>query len=316
MAAITTGTTFTNPNYVGELFHLTQNETPFLAMAGGLSGGKNVTSKEHTWQTDSGAAAAQTAKLEGDEPSFDEEIRSEVKNVLQILQYGWQVSYSKQAAVGQLGDGAGTPTFAATSIIGNQPVQDEEARQALLQVQRAARDAEYSMLRGVFAQPDDNATARKMRGIITAITTNVTAAGAVPLSKALIDGMLIEAVDNEAMLINPVIFVNSFQKVGFSNVYGYAPEDRNVGGVNIKQIETDWGVLGIIYDRFMPTDTVLLADMSVCRPTMMPIPGKGHFFSEEIAKVGASIRMQLYGELGLEYGPENWHAKITGLTTS
>jgi len=43
------------------------------------------------------------------------------------------------------------------------------------------------------------------------------------------------------------------------------------------------------------------------------IPGKGHFFEEELAKVGAADRRQLYGEIGLEYGNEKAHGVIRGL---
>lgn len=316
MAAVTTGTTFTQANYIGELFHLTPTQTPFTAMAGGLAGAKVVHSKEHTWQTDDGAAAAQTAALEGDAPSYTERTRTEVKNVLQIFQYGWQTSYTKDAAWDQLGDGAGTPSLAATAIVGTQPVMSESARQALLMVQRAARDYEYSALQGTFAHPNDNATARKMRGIVTATTTNAVAAGSVALAKSHIDTLLKTMVDAGAPLTNPVVFVNSFQKLGFSNVYGFAPDSRNVGGVNINQVETDFAVLGIVYARHLPADTVLVADMAYVQPVVMPIPGKGYLFTEPLGKIGASTQMQLYGELGLEYGPEKWHGKITGLTTS
>jgi hypothetical protein len=46
----------------------------------------------------------------------------------------------------------------------------------------------------------------------------------------------------------------------------------------------------------------------------MPIEGKGHFFTEPLAKTGAYDRVQIYGELGLEYGPEQFHGKIVDIT--
>jgi hypothetical protein len=45
----------------------------------------------------------------------------------------------------------------------------------------------------------------------------------------------------------------------------------------------------------------------------LDIPGKGHFFVEPLAQSGASYKFQVYGEIGLEYGPEQFHAKITNL---
>ena len=74
--------------------------------------------------------------------------------------------------------------------------------------------------------------------------------------------------------------------------------------------------LGIVVDRHIPADDILFADVSVIRPAFMAIPGKGHFFIEEMAKTHSGTNWQLYGEIGLEYGPEVWHGKITDLATS
>jgi hypothetical protein len=49
-------------------------------------------------------------------------------------------------------------------------------------------------------------------------------------------------------------------------------------------------------------------------PCFLPIPGKGHFFTEPLAKTGAFDRVQLYGEIGLNYGPEQYHGQITSIT--
>ena len=66
----------------------------------------------------------------------------------------------------------------------------------------------------------------------------------------------------------------------------------------------------------MPTDTVLIAEMSTCAPVFCPVPGKGLLFYEALSKTGAAEKGQLYGQIGLDYGPEEYHGKITGLTTS
>ena len=61
------------PNYVGELFNITPNDTPFLSAIGGMTGGKSVTSKQFTWQTVDNATAAQTVVAEGADATFAEE---------------------------------------------------------------------------------------------------------------------------------------------------------------------------------------------------------------------------------------------------
>ena len=98
-----------------------------------------------------------------------------------------------------------------------------------------------------------------------------------------------------------------------SSLYGYAPMDRSVGGVNIKQIETDFGSFGIALNRFMPADTLLLADMSVIDPVFQPVPLKGNFFYETLAKTGASEDGQIFGQFGLDHGVATVHGTITGL---
>ena len=44
-------------------------------------------------------------------------------------------------------------------------------------------------------------------------------------------------------------------------------------------------------------------------------PGKGFLFQEPLAKVGSADRTQIYGEIGLEYGSEAAHGKITRLAS-
>ena len=131
------GDSYDLPNYVGELFNITPNDTPFLSAIGGMTGGKSVTSKQFTWQTVDNATAAQTVVAEGADATFAERSRSEVTNVTQIMQYGVHVSYTKQAATGNL---------AGQSILGNQPVQDELAFQLDMAMKRAARDIELSLI--------------------------------------------------------------------------------------------------------------------------------------------------------------------------
>jgi hypothetical protein len=301
------GTTFNLPNYVGELFNITPADTTFLSMIGGLTGGRSVRSKSFTWQTVDNAAAAQPSVLEGADATFAERTRSEVENVVQIFQEGVEVSYTKQAATGQL-DGQ--------SIIGNQPVDDEVDFQVRLKLEQMARDIEYSFLQGTYAKPADNLTARKTRGLLSAITSNTVAAATTDLAKSQIDELLREMYASGAPFRNVVIFANALQKQRLSNIYGYAPEDRNIGGVNVQQIETDFGRLGVTLNRFMPAAQLLFAEVSVCRPVFLEVPGKGFLFREPLSKSGSADKEQIYGEIGLEYGPEQWHGSITGLTTS
>ena len=312
MGAITgQGDSYDLPNYVGELFNVSPTDTPLLSAIGGMTGGKSVTSKQFTWQTTDLASATQTAVVEGADPVMKGRTRSEVTNVAQIMQYGVEVSYTKQAAVGNL---------SGESIIGNQPVQDELAFQLDMAMKTAARDIEHSFIQGTYVADTNITTARKTRGMLAAVATNEVAGGAAALTQAKVESALKKMADSGAPFEMPVIFANAFQKQKLSSIYSsalaLAPRDRNIGGVNITTIETDFGEVGIVFERHIPADDVLIADLAFLKPVFLDIPGKGHFFVEPLAQTGAAYKYQVYGEVGLEYGPEQFHAKITNLSVA
>jgi hypothetical protein len=89
---------------------------------------------------------------------------------------------------------------------------------------------------------------------------------------------------------------------------------RNIGGVAVDTLVTDFGTFGVMLNRWMPTGQIAVVDLSVCAPVWLEIPGKGLLFAEPIAKTGASEKWQLYGEVGLEYGPETYHGIIKDLS--
>jgi hypothetical protein len=323
-------TTFELPNFVGELFTLIPAEVPFLSMMGGLTGGMSIRTKEFTWQvTDNREVSATAQALEGADPTDETIIRQEVKNVVEIHHESVNISYTKQAAVEQLGAGGDAAAdntgydILSAQILGNQPVRGEIPHQLALKINVIARDVELSFLTGTFAYPDDNLTARQTRGILTATTTHSIdyTTGSYTSLRTAFNDLLIGMYEDEltvAPLTNPVIFVNGTRKVQLSNEYsnnlGLADRSRVVGGVNVDTLITDFGTFGVVLDRYMPATTLLLADMAVVAPCFLPIPGKGHFFTEPLAKTGSFDRVQLYGEIGLKYGPEQYHGQITAIT--
>ena len=311
-----TATKWNCPNFVGELFLIGQYATPFLNMVGGLTGGKQYAAFDfptaQPWALDGASQPniTETASLTAPDPRTY--VRSLVTNTVQIFQRSVTVSYAKLSTTAVIG--ADTTTDKA--MLGNQPVQNELDFQIQAHLRQISLDAEFTFLQGAYVQATTSATAARSRGMLTATTTNAINANSAPLSKALIDQLLRTMAAAGSPFINPVIFVNAYQKQMISNIYGYAPESRNIGGVNIQQIETDFTMLGVIWAPQMPTNQLLIAEMSVCAPVFCPVPGKGFIFYEELAKTGAGERGQLYGQLGLDHGPEIYHGKITSLATA
>ena len=175
MAGITgLGTTYTLPNYTGELINLTPAETPLLNIAGRIPG--QVTNWEFEWQTKDLRANAQNVALEGaDAPTAVARVRANVSNVVEIHQSAVSISYTKQAATGRV---------SGVTTSGAQPVLDEMGEQVRDELTSMARDVEWTFLHGKYNKPTTNATQRKTRGLLSAVTTNVVNKGATVLTAA------------------------------------------------------------------------------------------------------------------------------------
>lgn len=322
MAGITgLGTTYDLPNFTGDLFGTSPEDTPFLSAIGGLTGGQSTASTVWTWQTyDLRDADESRQRKEGqDAPTAEERKRANGQNVVEIHQEQVSVSYTKQGAVRQV---AGDDPMR----LGNQPVQDELGWQLRQELKQVARDVEKSFIVGKYNLPTDNTAARKTRGILEAITTNATNVGTGQDGKtpaALTADMILDLMQDvwESGGIQEsetrTIITGAKQKRALSKLFiadkGYQEQSRNVGGVNLQTIETDFGRCNVMLDRYMPADTLAVVSLEDCSPRFLEVPGKGHFFAEPLAKTGASEKVQLYGEIGLEYGYEAKHGKLTSL---
>jgi len=383
------GTTFNLPNYVGELFAVSPEDTPLLSAIGGLTGGREATATQFEWQGyDLRDPDANRQRLEGaDAPDGEERVRFNVDNVVEIHQETVEVSYTKQAAIGQR---------SGANIDGTNPVTAELPWQVQQSLKQVARDVEFSFILGQYAKPGDNTAPRKTRGLLQAIQTNVINLGtahtglsaatntiteasttlanddsvvftdvgastAISLNrvyyvvgkqsgsfqvaatkggtaitigtatvslyalataaptKADYDDLFQTVYDNGGIAEGETatILVGSSQKRNISSAYSADVNNRvasrNVGGVNFQTIETDFATFNVMLDRWLPGDALAVLSLEQIAPVFLNIPGKGHFFEEELAKVGAADRRQLYGEIGLEYGNEKAHGLLRGL---
>lgn len=305
------GLTFNLPNFNGTLYGLTPEDTPFTSAIGVMSnGGEPVYAKDFEWQTYDLRAVENPAHLEGqDAPTARERVRANVTNVTQIFHSQVSLSYTKLAAMAQR-DGLNNvqPTSQA----------NEMTWQVAQELKALKRDIEHVFLNGVYAKPADNATARKTRGILAAITTNVVAAGGALTEEMALD--LMQSIwDNGGIQEqeSATLMCGSTVKRALTDIFitqkNYTEETRSVGGVHVTTIETDFGKLNVRLNRYMPAGSLGVFSLELCKPRILLIPGKGFLFLEELAKTGASDKCQLYGEIGLEYGNERQHGKITGI---
>lgn len=308
------GTTFDLPNFVGDLFNITPEDTPLLSAIGGLTGGRQANDKRFEWQYfDLRDAEADRQRVEGDDaPDSELRVRANAHNVVEIHQEAVELSYTEQAVSQGNFD---------TTARGSNPVTNEMRWQMDQQLKQVARDVEASFISGTFAEPANNLTPRATRGLLEAIVTNVIdLAGAVPteddindlFQKAYENGGLAEG-ETRTLVVAPA------QKRLMSKIFlkdhDLQPLSRSVAGVNLQVIETDFGSANLMVDRNMPADAIVACSLEELAPRFLLIPGKGYFFWEPLAKTGASDKSQLYGEIGLEYGNQRKHAKIVNATT-
>ncbi|MDQ5860708.1 MAG: DUF5309 domain-containing protein [Actinomycetota bacterium] len=116
------------------------------------------------------------------------------------------------------------------------------------------------------------------------------------------------------------LFVPSGQKRALTKAYAtsYSASSllggtRNIGGVSVDTIITDFGTLNVAVDRALPADALAVVSLEQVDPVFLNVPNKGVLFEEELAKTGASDNTQIYGEIGLKYGSEAAHGVLRGL---
>lgn len=309
------GLTFNLPNFNGTIYGLTPTDTPFTSAIGVLSdGGEPVYAKDFEWQTYDLRAVENPSHLEGqDAPDARERVRTSVDNVAQVFHSQVAVSYTKMAAIAQR-NGLNNAQPSATAGA------NEMNWQIMQELKALKRDIEHVFINGKFSKPADNTAPRKTRGLLEAITTNVVAnATTAALTEKMVLDIMQQVWDNGGIQEQETatLMTNSGLKRQLSKIFitdkNYTEETRNVAGVNVQTIETDFGKLNVMLNRYMPTSELAVTSLEMCKPRILVIPGKGFLFLEPLAKTGASEKAQLYGEIGLEYGNERQHGKITNL---
>lgn len=317
-------------NYLGTLFLTAAREVPFLNSLGGaltpsgelnFSNVRTVTSFEFDCAVPYDTAA-------GTQPAIDEATsvtgvtantitRGQDANTCQIFQRKAEVSYKKLSTTGTINtalNGVNIDGVAAglNFNMNDNPIMNELNFQVFANMKGMASDINYTFLRGTYQAAASAVTAAKTRGIITAVTTNAVAAGGAALSTTLVNSAIKLMVDSGAPRRNVMAIGNSFQCQKLGSLYEHVPMDRSLGGSAITRVMTPFCTFDILFDPSMPTDTVLFVEYSVVKIVVCPILGK-MMLVELKPTDGASIAKQLYIQAGIDYGPEEYHGKITGL---
>ena len=303
-------------NYSGLLFNKGNTKTPFSTLIGGKSRNVNhwAFPTSLAYQTGGGSsqpAITETASLTAPNPEFI--TRTPATNVCQIFQKALSISYGKQSSMGQLSglNIAGAKANPATEL-------DFQVANAMAAM---ANDIEFTFLNGAYQDGNYDDVAYKTRGITAAIDTNKKENVSAVLSFWLVAELVQMIADSNAPTDNLVLMarpVHIMQLNADASANGLTviPAAREVNGIKIDTLVTPFGSVGLLPNARVAEGVALLVNPSVCAPVYMPVPGKGNFFLEPLAKTGAADKYQIYGQCGLDYGAEWYHGKITGLTTT
>lgn len=314
--ADTFATSFGVLNYSGMLFNKGNTRTPLSSIIGSRAKTTNhvefVTGQEYN----GGGAGSQPAISENASltaPDASVVTREQKTNVTQIFQESVGISYAKESNMG---------TLAGVNIANQQanPVNELDF-QVAAKMQKIARDIEYTFINGVYNKATNDAEANKTRGLIPAIVSNTKAMDSKPLGLWDIADMVkkiygANAPTNGLVLWCDAITMFQINADAVQNGLTVTPASREINGIALSSVVTPIGVVYLYLGECLPAGTALLLNLDVLAPVHQPVPGKGNFFLEELAKTGAGKKYQIFGQIGLDHGPEWYHGKFTGISTA
>ena len=307
-------TSFGVLNYSGMLFNKGNTRCPLSSIIGGRAKTTNhvefVTGQEYTTGGGAQPSISETASLTP--PDATVVTRTQKTNVTQIFQESVGISYAKQSNMG---------TLSGLNVAGQQanPINELDF-QVAAKMQKVNRDIEFTFIQGTYNKANSDATVNKTRGLVEAITTNVTAMSSKPLGLWDIADMVKKIYGANAPTDGLCLWcdaVTLFQvnADAVQNGLTVVPAAREINGIALSSVVTPIGVVYLYLGECLPAGTALLLNLNVIAPVYQPVPGKGNFFLEPLAKVGAGEKYQLFGQIGLDHGPEWYHGKFTGIST-
>lgn len=297
------------------LFNKGNTRTPFLSMIGGKTGYTNsvefILGQEYASEDGDIPSISETDSLTAPEASYI--TRSQNTNVTQIFMDAVAISYAKQSNMG---------TLAGANLDGQTAnPQNELDFQVANKMRKLARGIEKTFIQGTYNKATKDSEVNKTRGMNQAIVTNVIEGKGATLDIWLVNDLVQKIRDNGGDISNLVLWLDT---VSLNQLNGSAVEAgiemgkayESEYGIQVRDLLLPIGKVRTALGEFIPAGTVFAFNFDAIRPIEQPVPNKGNFFLEPLAKTGAGEKYQLFGQIGLDYGNEVLHGKITGLSTT
>lgn len=307
-------TSFGVLNYSGMLFNRGNTRTPLSSAIAGRRKTTNhveyVVDQEYT-----GGGNGEIPNISENDsltaPVGTVATRAQHTNITQIFHEAVGISYAKQSNMG---------TLSGINVVNQQAnPMNELDFQVGVKMQKIARDIEHTFINGVYNKATNDSEVNKTRGLVAAITTNVKAMGNKPLGLWDIADMVKKIYGENAPTDGLVLWCDAITLFQINadatnNGLTVIPAARDVNGIALSSVITPIGVVYLRLGECLPAGTALLLNLDVISPVEQPVPGKGNFFLEELAKTGAGANYQIFGQIGLSEGPEWYHGKFTGIS--
>jgi len=303
------------PNYSGMLFNKGNTKTPFSTMIGGKRKYTNhtefVTGQEFETAQGSQPEISEAQSLTA--PDASVVTREQKTNVTQIFQESVGISYAKESNMG---------TLSGLNVAGQManPINEEDF-QVAAKMAKISQDIEYTFLNGKFYKAKNDTEANQSRGLLTAIESNIMDANGKMLSFMLVCEALKSIKESNGDITNIVLGLDSISRLqlnadAVANGLTIVESGRDINGIAVDKVITPLGTVYLRDLKYLPAGTIALFDPFIMAPVEQLVPGKGNFFIEELAKTGAGKKKQIFGQIGLDHGPEWYSAKITNLSTA
>ena len=273
--------------------NIAPKDTPVFSTIGSTT----ATAVKHSWLEDTMPSPAKSPKVEGAQRSVgDPDPRMALDNVTQIFSRGYEVTATQEA-------------------VKKHGIESEISYQMQKAMKAVALDVEKAIIEQTSKVVGTASAARELGGIPYFVTTNVLANGGTP--RAFTETLL-----NDALQAiygfggNPGVAVMGGKQKRAASAWTagstkFLEADATKLQAKISVYESDFGVVKLLLDRWMPAGAVYVLDTQYLKTAWLR-----RFKTEDLPKTHDSIRKDIIGELTLECRAEKAHAIIKDLTTS
>ena len=259
-----------------EIALVTPTDTPLITMLYAMGNVTGATDITVSWREKELNSTQTAAQLEGAEsPDAVKSTRRMISNICQILTRSTAVS----------------GTLAALNPYG---IGDEFASELADRLTELKRDTEHFVINGT-KQEESGATPRQMNGLLNLINSDNAVNTSGPLKPEHIESALEKMWNHGVSSDHIYAFVGAGVKKQINqfikdDLFLKAP-GTNEYGFQVDRINTDFGTCGIVLNRHMPANTIMIVDMSVVELAYLRAPKY-----EPLAKTGDYQKGQVIAE--------------------